>query len=651
MDASAQAPGSTAAAGGARQFRRASVSLKTRLRFAIVALVVVVVSAVSVLNVHRLAETRFQDFAQRAGMAAQQVKTFLIYRVRDLSTRREPPPQSVEEAIALWQELVSEDPDLAAMLDSTVASARVVVEILITGRDGRVLAASNRRRVGSLHHRLPDLSQWDRKSAWEKTFEVFTRRQDYEHTVALGLPEDPQPVFGIHVVVSSILLRDALLPQLAGISVIFLVSLGLSLVLAVMVSNLSLRPLARISQAIERISRGEFVREAENGEPEAKEVAAVRSKLNLLGEQFRGAREDAVQLRSNIERLLEQLEEVVLLFDRDQRLVLAGRAAERLLGKARGELLGRRLEELFPSDTPLGAAIQAAVTENRALRDQAVTLESEGRPAAHLLVNVDRLEAFPNREPIGTLVTLRDAETRRRLQSQLDVSARLAAISRLTSGVAHEIKNPLNAIAVHLEILRTKLESQGGEGRTEIETIAREITRLDRVVKTFLDFTRPIEPRIREVEMASLVREILSLVEPAAARQQVRIEFQAEPEEILLQGDRDLLKQSILNVVMNGIEAMKDGGALRVRARAEGGECVLEISDEGPGIPEEIRDRIFQLYFSTKGKGSGIGLAMTFRIVQLHNGTIDFTSEPGRGTTFRMQFPVLTARVMRAGDA
>lgn len=623
----------------ARQLRRASYSLKARLRLAIVALVVLVVSAVSLLHLNRLAEARFQDFAQRAQMAAQQIKTFLIYRVRELAARHEPGPATLEEAVALWERMVRDDAELAAMLDSTVASARVVVEILITDHAGRVLAASNRARIGSVHSPLPELAAWQGQSPWQKLRHVLSRRDDYETAVVLGLPGRADPVFSIHVVVSSILLRDELVPLLARLAAVFAASLGLSLALAVVVSNWSLRPLARISEAIERITRGDYTPAADNGAPEAAEVAAVRSKLDLLGEQFRGAREDALQLRANIERLLEQLREVVLLFDRHGRLVLAGRAVEELLGRARWELLGRTWRELFPPHTPLGGALRAAIEQGRPVRDHAATLEREGRPAARLLVNVDPLEAFPDREPMGLLITLRNAETRQQIRSQLDVSARLAAISRLTGGVAHEIKNPLNAIAVHLEVLRSRLAGEGQEALEEIETIQREITRLDRVVKTFLDFTRPVELRMGTVEMVGLLREILALVEPAAAQQNIGTEFDADPQEIFVEGDRDLLKQAILNVVVNAVEAMKDGGRLGVSARLSGAECVVEIADEGPGIPEDIRDRVFHLYFSTKKKGSGIGLAVAFRVVQLHNGTIDFTTEAGRGTTFRLCFP------------
>jgi signal transduction histidine kinase len=431
------------------------------------------------------------------------------------------------------------------------------------------------------------------------------------------------------------------LPQVRNIALIFMAALLMSMLLAVSVSNIVLRPIDNISQAIDRISRGDFGKPAWTPDGSTKEFAAVQSKLNLLGQQYHGARQDAIQLRSNVEQLLERLEEVVLLFDREDRLVMAGRSAERILGRGRWEIMGRGLTELFPPSSALGAAARNAIELRQPLKDLPLTLEGGSAAATRVLVSVELLEAFPDHQRIGTLITLRDAETRRQIQSQLDVSARLAAISRLTGGVAHEIKNPLQAITVHLEVLKSKLADQYDEVGPEIETIAREILRLDRVVKTFLDFTRPVDLKMRDQEMVALTRDVVALVGPSAGRQNVRIELEAEAREIMVHGDRDLLQQAILNVVVNGVEAMKNGGRLQIRLRREGDECCLSISDEGAGIPPELREKIFNLYFSTKGKGSGIGLAVTFRVVQLHNGTIDFTTEPGKGTTFRMRFPAI----------
>jgi signal transduction histidine kinase len=344
-----------------------------------------------------------------------------------------------------------------------------------------------------------------------------------------------------------------------------------------------------------------------------------------------------------------------------------------------------------------------------------------------------------------------------RIASQLDVATRLAAISRLTGGVAHEIKNPLNAILLRLDLLRARLGAPEEELAGEIGILSKEVLRLDRVVKTFLDFSRPLEVRFQDVDLVALVGEVADLMTPQASQSGIIIQFHAPevaaparaevpvPEGVAavgsvargtttlglsngpppgpssgsrgdgvgrgpasgtdsegvrghasgahsdsvvrghasgahsdsvvrghasgahsdsvvrghasgahsdsvvrghawMRGDPDLLKQAVLNLVTNAMEAMKTGGQLSMRVAASGNQVTLEIADNGPGIPPEVRPKVFQLYFTTKERGSGIGLAMTYRAVQLHNGTIEFESETGRGTTFLLQFPAKQAR-------
>ena len=339
-------------------------------------------------------------------------------------------------------------------------------------------------------------------------------------------------------------------------------------------------------------------------------------------------------MRRNIDQLLQRLEEAVLLFDNNGKLVMGGETVERLLRKPPHEVIGRTLEELFPASSALGEVIGNAVRARQSLQDQAVTLSRDGAGKVRLLVSVEVLRRSPGEQDMGTLIKLRDVESRRQLEHQLDVSSRLAAISRLTGGVAHEIKNPLNAIALHLEVLRGKLDSE----QPELEVIAGEIKRLDTVVKTFLNFNKPVELRAQPIDLGEVLEQVLALVSVDAHAKNIQIETEFQGK-VTISGDPDLLKQAILNVVNNALEAMQENGKLTVCAGWRDDECQITISDDGPGIPPQYQDRIFNLYFTTKEQGTGIGLATTFRVVQLHSGTIDFASEQGKGTTFRLRFP------------
>lgn len=614
------------------------MSLKTRLRISIVTLVTLLVFAQCVISLRIAAEDKFRDALERSQSILEQARHLVLVRVNEQAALARPAPRTIEESKALWQNIVQRDEVLSSLLIKVIASSNAAVEVLVCGDDGRILASSSpmeNRRQDYLN--LPNFVQWGMRPVWERLFEIFTETHDYALVESLGVPG--QSILTIRVVVSSVLLGASIKPQVTSLAMVSSLSLLASILVAYLFSNVVLRSLERLSKRIENIAFGKL--DAVKGPPgrEAKEFADMQSKLDLLSQQFRGAREDVSQLRSNIERMLERLEEGVLLFDPQGRLMRMSTSCERMLGQGRDEIAGKLLDEIFPEATPLGALLRQTIETQRPMRDATVILERRQLAPVRLLANVELLEGFPELGQSSVLLTLRDLETRRQLRSQLDISTRLTAISRLTGGVAHEIKNPLNAITLHIEILKNKLRDAELDPR-ELDVIASEIARLDRVVKTFLDFTRPIDLRLSEIDIVELSREITSLVWPQAERSGVAVSFEAGAPAAVVRGDADLLKQAILNVVNNGLEAMKSGGALSVRVDREGDDAVLCVSDSGPGIAPEARDKIFNLYFTTKQKGSGIGLAMTFRIVQLHNATIDFTSERGIGTTFRMRFPL-----------
>jgi signal transduction histidine kinase len=512
------------------------MSLRIRFILLVVALVAVVAVALSMLYLDNLVRSRSDEAIERGQLASRQVDQVLRERFNQQSAKYQA-PATVEDTRKLWREIVESDPDLNIALLTRMAPIPSISEINVAGDDGEVLASSKPQRIGTQLPQLQDLLEWEKEPLIQRVVDVSSRSLDWERVTTLGDKTlgDSVPIFKIQVVTSSVLLRGLLLPEMQRLAVVSGGSFLAVIVLTVLSTNLVLRPLKRIELTIDRIVQGgeEPAGMLVARKNRAREFAVVENKLDLLGQQFRGAREDASELRHNVDKLIE------------------------------------------------------------------------------------------------------------RLATQLDVATRLAAISRLTGGVAHEIKNPLNAISLHLDLLKEMSGAPPEEQNKMLNILSKEVLRLDRVVKTFLDFSRPVEVHFEDVDLAAVTREVSTLMTPQARLARVTLETETPAGAALMRADADMIKQVVLNLVTNAMEAMRDGGRLRIAVRGTFDAVTLEIADTGPGIPPDLRDKVFQLYFTTKPRGSGIGLAMTYRAVQLHNGTITFTSEEGQGTTFYLQFPVV----------
>jgi signal transduction histidine kinase len=259
---------------------------------------------------------------------------------------------------------------------------------------------------------------------------------------------------------------------------------------------------------------------------------------------------------------------------------------------------------------------------------------------------------------LGAMLVARNLAYLSHVHTTLNYSRKLAALGRLMAGVAHEVKNPLNAMTIHLELLKQKMAAvrepvtvpaaagvEGPAGRPvdltkHVNIIADEIRRLDQVVVGFLKFARPDELKLQPVQLASLLSEVTSMTAPEAERRNIVVRTECPATLPEINADPGMLQQALLNLAINACQAMPDGGTLRISCRtAPRRRVVVEIEDTGVGIPPENLGRVFDLYFTTKEKGSGIGLSMVFRIVQLHDGEVEVQSVPGRGTTFRLLFP------------
>jgi signal transduction histidine kinase len=228
---------------------------------------------------------------------------------------------------------------------------------------------------------------------------------------------------------------------------------------------------------------------------------------------------------------------------------------------------------------------------------------------------------------------------------QLQRQEKLASLGVLSAGVAHEIRNPLTAVKARLFTLR-KAVGQDPSAAEDVAVINEEVDRLERIVRTFLRLARPPDPVLADVDPLEMLRHVRDLVAPQWAKTGVRIELDESPV-LRVRADRDQIGQALLNLVQNAAEAMPGGGVIQLRARADGTRqpgsrapaVQLEVSDNGPGITTEVQARLFDPFFTTKSGGTGLGLALTARIMEKHGGSIHFDTAPGRGTTFALLLP------------
>jgi signal transduction histidine kinase len=297
-------------------------------------------------------------------------------------------------------------------------------------------------------------------------------------------------------------------------------------------------------------------------------------------------------------------------------------------------MLGRPASEVFSSRSPLGAVLLEAFERRRPILQR----EVESANGRRVQVSIDFIQEKSTQ--IGALVIMRDTESVRRLEDEIEMSRRLSASSRLTRGVAHEVKNPINAIVLHLHLLQNKLQQADPGTRRHMDIIGSEIHRLDRVVQILVDFTRPRDLKLEEIDLRRLLEDVALLAAPDAEQHGVTIVRSFPQQALNVKVDTDFMKQAILNIVINGVQAMTLGGKLTITARREEGLVLTEIRDTGGGIPKEVQEKIFELYFTTKKEGSGIGLAQTYQILQWHYGSVDFESLDGQGTTFRLRIPL-----------
>jgi signal transduction histidine kinase len=609
--------------------------LKTKLVIAIAGLVVLIAGLVSLVYITQLLDAAVKQTYATNRMVANELRFALQQALEKGLQGQTVDPNNPAQLRNLEAQAIHDSDTLRSMINSVNLYSLSVYDVNIADAQSRIILSSNPDNDDKQLPARTDYKELLDADAVQLYRQVFGPPKVFD--VVVPLDRNGEPFATVHVGARTTLLREAYAPWLRETLTLTGFAIGTALLSALLLSNLALRPMEEISMQLDywTAAAGEAA-EADAAEPKRDTAERVSTKIEQIGQRMRNVEEVFSALKENLDQILGNLQDGILLFTAGGRAVLVSEAARRFLHVEAGPILGLHAQEIFDRSTVLGRALRDAYSSGVALDKEEIRTETGRRIEASL----DFIYDDDTRKGLGALVTLHDLESVEAIESELELSRRMAAIGRLTSGVGHEVKNPINAIVVHLELLKNKLGDGNPQAGRHLEVIDAEIHRLDRVVQTLVDFSRPVELQLREQDLRQVIGDVLTLATDELSTRNVNLQSSIASNPLIANVDADLLKQAVLNVIQNGAQAMPEGGSLRVVLEEDKKNAVLRIADEGVGIPEEIRDKIFDLYFTTKSEGSGIGLAMTYRILQLHHGSVEVQNNVSRGTEFVMRIPL-----------
>jgi signal transduction histidine kinase len=650
------------------------LGIKAKQIVGVTLIVGIAVVGLSLLHVTLFARVLLQESGARAKVLADTI----FQRAKDVVPNQADP----------WA-AVRADGGLRDIVDSGVYFKSVLYAAICNVDDVAVVAWDSSREG----KRLPPGGDFDALLALngpQVLMRIYSSASEtFEVRVPLLLGGDR---FGsIRIGLSNIFVRQEVSKELWLVGASGLVALLVAIVVSASFAQLILRPIHVIRSGLTRLGKGEFGVRLDL--PQQDEFGELGSFFNTVSAQLSADRTELAGQKANLQSAVEHMEDEVAIFSPAGELVFANTA---MLATLPADPFGRPVDDLLPGDHPYRDLVRAAIGGRQTSGPVSATIPGlSGGPAASLPDGrqasppepggsapaggdpVDRLltaHAIKDRDGqlLGIMLVARDLQALGRVESMLNYSRKLVALGRLSAGVAHEVKNPLNAMTIHLELLKQKLLAASGAARRpagaaggvsvaaavddaprpevsgaldHARIIAGEIQRLDQVMQGFLKFTRSEELKLQPISLPTLVNDVVRVVEPECAKAGVHVITDGLDRVPEISGDPEMLRQAFLNLALNAIQAMPNGGTLRITATAARGRRVqVRIEDNGVGIKPEHLERIFDLYFTTREKGSGIGLSMVYRTVQLHDGEIEVESTEGRGTTFRLALPEASAR-------
>jgi len=517
---------------------------------------------------------------------------------------------------------------LRKALDSTVAFGPAVVAASIVGDDGTVIVAANGDGEGRPALHLPSVKELDdQASQWLLITSLPSLLTAKVYEARRGVDINGKPAATIAVGVTTALIAD----QARHLLIVIVASAGLvvaiGMLAVLLIANRILEQLDVLKSGFEQLAAGKSPAEVTVSGPN--ELSTLAEKFNELSRQVREDRSRLDSSQTHLFDVVRSIQDAVVLLDTNGVVLFANKEAQDRLSPKNDSLEGTSLASVLGPDHPLLGLVQSTVAGTEA-HDVPLALPAGGT----FLVSFFRLGR--ERVPAGLLIVLRDLQPVIELETALDSSNRLARLGTLISGLAHQLRSPLNGMNMRLELLR---HEAGDKGAKHIDKLRHEVTRLDEAIEALLRFMRPEQLKLSVFDMNELLKELGGRVNS----ERVKVDYQLDPALPSVQSDRGLIFEALSNLITNAEQAMVDGGGLTLSSGLQGSSVEVTVADSGPGIAKEQLDRIFDLYYTTKAGGSGLGLPFAMRAIELNGGKIAIDSELGQGTVCKVTIPIANA--------
>jgi signal transduction histidine kinase len=586
--------------------------LRRRFELAFLLLLVVPFLAVTILQVDRTINVMVSDRELTGTLLIEQI----FGQVSAALKSAQPDPLAALRA----------DPSLDAFMVRSAAFAPGVVYARLETLDGKKVVG-----LGNAAAQPPAFAILKREAAswwpWAPIASVW-RNRTYDMSRAVYRGNTPFAVIRIG-------LSTTLIDSEARRSVYYIIIVGaagvlLALAAAMLVSRLLRQPIAALISTAEAMAPAGDALSVPAAETD--ELDSVVEKFNQLAARIKMSRAQWESERGQFFNIFRSINDAVVLLDGGGAVLFANTEAQERLGLPAGGLAeGKPLKLLLGSDHPLIRAIETAAVTGIELHDAALEM-APGQSPERLLVSLFALGQGP--EPSGMLLVARDLRLMRELETVVEHSDRLVRLGSVISGVAHQLRNPLNAMSLQLELLSHDVE-QSANATRRVRALRDEIERLDRALNALLRFMRPEQLKLASVPLNKLLTEVAG----AVRKPEIRLDYDLDPSVLAITADRALLAEALRNIIVNAVEAMPRGGRVALSTQRLPDNFVeIRVADEGAGI--EDTSQIFNLYYTTKKGGSGLGLPLALRAVDLHHGTIQVDSQPGAGTIFKIRLPI-----------